>query len=67
MSNLAKEGITQHVYNVGDVRVSTCLDAFVPKAKERQGSLFRELDLGADGRSLSRPSIARPTPTIPPS
>ncbi len=47
VSNLAKEGITKHVYNVGDVRLDV-LDAFVPKAKERQGALFRGLDLRAD-------------------
>jgi UDP-GlcNAc3NAcA epimerase len=48
VANLAKEGLTNGVYNVGDVRVDV-LDAFVPKAKERQASLFRELGLAPAG------------------
>lgn len=49
VANLAKEGITQGVYNVGDVRVDV-LEAFVPKAKERQPAL-----LASHGVSVDRP------------
>jgi UDP-GlcNAc3NAcA epimerase len=49
VANLAHEGITRGVTNVGDVRVDV-LAAFLPKARERQSELLTRCGLARDQR-----------------
>ncbi len=61
VDNLKKEGITQGVHLVGDVRVDVVLDT-VPRAKPRQADLFVQTELKA-GEPFALATIHRASNT----